>query len=214
MKRRDFLIGAASMLFFPQDAFAKTVVREERTFGRKQPNIVENNLWDETETDFEPTEPYIVDTDLILMEDSMDKREVTNRLIIHHTGNMTDIDMSARDAHLLHKYEFGWAGIGYHYVIRKSGVIEAGRPENMVGAHALSNNMDSIGIVLSGNFNIGEPTDNQMESLINLTSYLAYKYDLDLKEPGVLQGHKDVCDTECPGANMYYRLDSVRSLTV
>ncbi|MBP9550733.1 MAG: hypothetical protein KBE34_02250, partial [Veillonella sp.] len=29
----------------------------------------------------------------------------------------------------------GWAGIGYHFVIRKDGTIERGRPLSVVGAH-------------------------------------------------------------------------------
>jgi hypothetical protein len=31
--------------------------------------------------------------------------------------------MSAEQIHRLHRDSFGWAGIGYHYVIRKDGTI-------------------------------------------------------------------------------------------
>ena len=38
----------------------------------------------------------------------------------------------------------GWKfGIGYHYVIRRNGEIEPGRPEWMVGAHCVNHNSHS-----------------------------------------------------------------------
>lgn len=40
----------------------------------------------------------------------------------------------------------GWKCIGYHYVIRRDGSIERGRPESMVGAHCLNHNQHSIGV--------------------------------------------------------------------
>lgn len=214
MKRRDFLLGAASLLLFPQDVFAKTVVSHERTFGRKKPERIDNNTFKEPHINEPPEMPNVKQTDLILMRNDVSEREATNRIIIHHTGNKTDLDMSAKDAHILHKYTFGWAGVGYHYIIRKDGSIEACRPEHLIGAHALSNNDDSIGIALSGNLNMADPTELQLKSLISLSAYLANKYALDLNEPGVLIGHRDVNKTACPGVNMYYRLDSIRRYAV
>lgn len=210
MKRRDFILGAAGLLLFPADAFAKTVTHTERTFGRRMPKIPEDEIIEKEILYETPIMPKIERSNVILMENDMDERETTNRIIVHHTGNATDKDMSAKEAHLLHKYDFGWAGIGYHYVIRKDGTIEEARPEPFVGAHALSNNYDSIGIALSGNFNLTAPTELQMESLLTLSLYLADKYDLNLKEKGVFQGHKDVNDTSCPGTNLYCRLDYIR----
>lgn len=46
----------------------------------------------------------------------------------------------------------GWAGIGYHFVIRKDGTIERGRPLSVVGAHAQGDNLHTIGICMAGNF--------------------------------------------------------------
>ena len=45
----------------------------------------------------------------------------------------------------------GWKyGCGYHYVIRRDGTIENGRPLEMVGAHCLHHNKHSIGICFEG----------------------------------------------------------------
>jgi hypothetical protein len=45
------------------------------------------------------------------------------------------MDASAEQIHGWHLGN-GWAGIGYHYVIRKDGTIERGRPEWAIGSHA------------------------------------------------------------------------------
>ena len=66
----------------------------------------------------------------------------------------------------------------------------------MIGAHAGPQvNGDSIGICLAGNFMEYGPTSQQIQSLIQLVSYLQELYQVKLK---VLQ-HKDVASTECPG---------------
>lgn len=44
------------------------------------------------------------------------KRDRTDLIVIHHTGNPVDDDLSAEQIHASHQ-EQGWAGIGYHYVI-------------------------------------------------------------------------------------------------
>ena len=59
----------------------------------------------------------------------------------------------------------GGTCIGYHYVIRKDGTVEQGRPHWTVGAHAYMQNSHTIGIHVCGNFEIGEPTSEQIESL-------------------------------------------------
>lgn len=199
-------------MLFPSEVLGKTIMHNERTFGRKPEMVPEpENVKPDI---FEPQvlPPNITYDNHIVIERETDEREKTESIVIHHTGTAVDRDMSAEEAHLLHKYSFGWAGIGYHYLIRKNGRIEMGRPEHLVGAHASGHNKNSVGVALAGNFNLGEPTTMQMESLISLVNYLAEKYDLDLRARGVVVGHRDVNNTACPGANLYSRLEYVRSL--
>ena len=89
-------------------------------------------------------------------------RESTDLIVIHHTGNPYDDDLSAEEIHESHQ-ALGWAGIGYHYVVRKDGTIERGRPEWAIGSHAYGENTHSIGIHLCGNFEEAEPTPEQIE---------------------------------------------------
>ena len=59
-------------------------------------------------------------------------------IVIHHTGQ-ADIDASAEQIHEWHQNQ-GWSGIGYHFVVRKDGAVERGRPIWAVGAHAQGDN--------------------------------------------------------------------------
>ena len=81
---------------------------------------------------------------------SMSYRSKTMRIILHHAAAVT---CSVQDVHRWH-INNGWAGIGYHFFVRKDGSVYRGRPENAVGAHASGSNSDSIGICFEGNFDI------------------------------------------------------------
>lgn len=102
----------------------------------------------------------IIETNLDF--DSLYARECTDMLVIHHTGNSVDDDMSARQIHMSHKNN-GWSGIGYHYVVRKDGSIERGRPHWAVGAHAYGENWHTIGVHVCDNFELVEPSKRQIE---------------------------------------------------
>lgn len=51
-----------------------------------------------------------------------------------------------KDWHLERKFK----DVGYHFFIRKSGVIELGRPLDEPGAHCVGYNKYSVGVCLSG----------------------------------------------------------------
>lgn len=70
-------------------------------------------------------------------------------IVIHCSATRPSLDVRAVDIDSWHKRR-GWSGIGYHYVIRRNGGLEQGRPENEVGAHALNYNKRSIGVCLAG----------------------------------------------------------------
>ena len=133
----------------------------------------------------------IVETN-IQFKGALSHRKTTKRAIIHHSASA---DVSASTIHGWHLGN-GWSGIGYHFIIRKDGTIERGRPEWAIGSHSgPKGNGDSIGIVLTGNFETGEPTAAQMNALVwLLNDYLFVKYG-ELK----VIGHKDVMPTACPG---------------
>ncbi len=75
-------------------------------------------------------------------------REITH-IIMHCTATPATSDIGAADVHRWH-LQRGWAGIGYHFVIRRNGEIEPGREIEKKGAHVAGFNEKSIGISLAG----------------------------------------------------------------
>ena len=160
---------------------------------------------------------YILDTweppirKLFLRFTEYEERPSTEMIVIHHAGFPdADKDSSAEEIHKFHQEVNGWAGIGYHYVIRKDGTIEQGRKPLAVGAHAYQHNKNSVGICVAGNFDIGKPNREQMDSLKLLTAWLCQRYKLNPMKKGVIVGHRNLNDTKCPGDNLYSKLDDIR----
>ncbi|MFR9126619.1 MAG: N-acetylmuramoyl-L-alanine amidase [Acidaminococcus intestini] len=142
----------------------------------------------------------------------LQERSATDLLVIHHTGNPTDDDLSAEEIHESHLAQ-GWAGIGYHFVIRKDGTVEMGRPVDTVGAHAYGYNSRSIGIHVCGNFEVGEPTPEQIESCAILVAWLSEEYGVKVNRSNVV-GHRDLMATACPGDNLYSQLQTIRGKVI
>ena len=134
----------------------------------------------------------------------LSKRAKTNMIVIHHTGQ-ADIDASAEQIHEWHQNQ-GWSGIGYHFVVRKDGTIERGRPVWAIGAHAQGDNAHTVGIHLSGDFSSAQPTAAQIERTAMLIANLCEDYDIPIDRVHIV-GHGELMPTECPGANLQALLD-------
>lgn len=93
----------------------------------------------------------------------------------------------------------GWKnGIGYHYVIRRNGNIEQGRPLEMVGAHCLNHNKHSIGICYEGGLNDkGAPADTRTEAQKRSMRKLLEELKRDYPD-AVIVGHNVFSDKFCP----------------
>ena len=149
----------------------------------------------------------IVETYLDIDHNQLTTRRVTDQIVIHHTGNAVDDDLSAAEIDASHKGQ-GWTCIGYHYVIRKDGTVEQGRPHWTIGAHASGENYHTIGIHICGNFEIGEPTNAQIESTAMLLANLCTDYGLTIDRDHIV-GHRELMSTACPGRNLYEMIDVI-----
>lgn len=149
----------------------------------------------------------INDTGLDIDDDRLVMRQVTDQIVIHHTGNPTDDDLSVVEINASHQAR-GWSCIGYHYVIRKDGTVEIGRPHWTVGAHAYGHNSHAIGVHVCGNFEIGEPTSKQIESLAMLLANLCTDYGLPIDRDTIV-GHRELMATACPGRNLFAQMDTI-----
>lgn len=142
---------------------------------------------------------------------SLVDRSYTDMIVIHHVGEI-DRDVSAEEIHQWHQNQ-GWSGIGYHYVIRKDGTIERGRPRTAIGAHAQGFNSRSIGINIAGDFEQAYPNDEQIESAAKLIAELSDIYGITPTANSVV-GHRDLMATTCPGQNLYDILQTIRGKAI
>lgn len=98
-----------------------------------------------------------------------------------------------------HVEENGWKDVGYHYYVRKDGVIEAGRMENVNGAHCPLNGMNrvSIAICFEGHGDKEPWTDIQSEKGLDLIRNLCWRYKIPASN---VQGHNEHDKGKtCPG---------------
>ena len=122
-------------------------------------------------------------------------------IVIHCSAVRPDQTSSAAQIDTWHRRDNHWKyGIGDHYVIRRNGAIEQGRPEYMVGAHCLHHNAHSIGVCYEGGLDIrGQPDDTRTPAQKAAMRQLLE--DLHRRYPrAVILGHNDLDPTrDCPG---------------
>lgn len=127
----------------------------------------------------------------------MRRPENIKYIIVHCAATKPSQDIGVEEIRRWH-LERGFKDIGYHYVIRRDGSIESGRPEWNVGAHAKGYNASSIGVCLVGGLdNEGRPEPNytpqQWSSLARLVR------DLHNRCPNAdIIGHNNVAAKDCP----------------
>ena len=128
------------------------------------------------------------------------RRTRTELIVLHHSAGSG----SAMDIHTQHLRN-GWVGIGYHYYIRRDGLVCRGRPEDCIGAHAVGCNDRSIGICFEGNFEVEEMGSAQLYAGARLLRHIWARYG----RLGVI-GHREAGATACPGR--LFPLEALRSL--
>jgi len=121
-------------------------------------------------------------------------------LLIHHS--VTKHEATPDDIALLHKAR-GWAGIGYHFVITKDGMVHYVGDISTARAHVLNKNEKFLGIVMVGDFTKHLPSDEQIISAHELCKFFFFQTPSlpTLTGWSQLGGHKDQQATACPGSS-------------
>jgi len=126
-------------------------------------------------------------------------REQVEYLVIHCSATPPDMDIGRKEIDRWHRKK-GWLMVGYHWIIRRNGDLEAGRDEGEPGAHAYGYNSRSIGICMVGGLDgEGSPQDNftpeQWVTLLDLMTRLEAIYPL-----AHIVGHRDLPNVNkaCP----------------
>ena len=135
-------------------------------------------------------------------------RKNTDTLVIHCAATKPSMDIGVDEITQWHK-DRGFDTIGYHYVIRRSGVVEKGREDSLQGAHAVAVNGTSIGVCMVGGVDDSLKWENnfteaQFRSLKSLIILLKNKYPIEK-----VIGHYEVeSKKECPSFNVQEWLDN------
>lgn len=118
-------------------------------------------------------------------------RNIT-KIIVHHSAtDQGDVD-SFRKHHMETK---GWDDVGYHFVIKRDGTLQYGRPLFKQGAHAKGRNWNSIGICLVGKDQFNGQQHLQLKKLIR---DLYMHHDI-----ASIERHHEKCPGEGLGAEWF-----------
>jgi N-acetyl-anhydromuramyl-L-alanine amidase AmpD len=126
-------------------------------------------------------------------------------LVVHCSATPADMDIGVKEIDRWHKAK-GWAGCGYHFVIRRDGTIENGRALHIPGAHVEGYNTKSLGICLVGGLSAdGQSAEDNFTAIQRamLRSKLNYLKAGDYRVSEVM-GHRDFpgVKKDCPSFNV------------
>lgn len=134
-----------------------------------------------------------------------------NRLIVHCSATRPTQDVGVLEIGRWH-VERGFNEIGYHFVIRRDGTLEEGRPVSIQGAHTMGENGDSIGICMVGGISESGSADcnftfNQWAQLNHLLQRLCQEYPIDS-----IHGHRNFSGKACPTFDVkaFFNLEEFR----
>jgi hypothetical protein len=140
------------------------------------------------------------------------------RVTVHHSGGDSFWGSSRGDAaaeirriQRYHQNSKGWADIGYHYIIDRSGIVWQGRRLRYQGAHARgSANYGNVGIVVLGNYLHQELTPAQRQSLEQLVTKICDCFTIP---PERVHTHREILHgkTACPGPVLARCVSEIRS---
>lgn len=121
-----------------------------------------------------------------------------DEIIVHCSATRAGADFTAADIDRWHRAR-GWKCIGYHYVIRLDGRVEAGRAESAAGAHCAGHNARSIGVCYIGGVKADGVTPADTRTAAQRLALTALLRDLRRRYPAArIRGHRDFAAKACP----------------
>lgn len=121
-----------------------------------------------------------------------------NEIIVHCSATREGRDYTVDDIRQWHKQK-GYNDVGYHYIIYRDGSIHEGRDVNVIGAHCVGHNSNSIGVCYIGGCKADgvtaqdTRTAEQKKALLELLKELKNKYP-----QAKIHGHRDFANKACP----------------
>lgn len=102
------------------------------------------------------------------------------------------------------------AGISYTFPITPDGTVYEGHSVDREGAHTRGFNQSHRAICLVGNYEIDDPTDAQLDSIVEL---VRHGHDQGWWPLEITGGHRDMAgaSTACPGSKLHARIGDLRA---
>lgn len=127
-------------------------------------------------------------------------------ITIHCSATHVEQDIDAAEIRRWHLAK-GWRDIGYHWVIKRDGSIETGRPPGQIGAHVRGANQGNLGICLIGGCNPQQQAEDnftlaQRKALFKLINQLQTEYAVD---DAHVKPHHYWANKACPVINLHAR---------
>jgi N-acetylmuramoyl-L-alanine amidase len=144
-------------------------------------------------------------------------RDRTDFIIVHCSATLAKQDIGAKTIHGWHMQRgiYSDRGLtGYHFVIRRSGLVELGRDLQAIGAHALGYNARSVGICMVGGARKIKPGETpEWDDLISDNNFTTPQFDtlarlvtslMDIWPSALVGGHRSF-DTNkgCPAFDVF-----------
>ncbi len=122
-----------------------------------------------------------------------------SEVIVHGSETQSNKNIGSIEINNIHK-KLGHDGIVYHYVIRRDGRLQRGRPADRESEHTSSHNKFSLAVCLVGGINLPtgdvNPLDNRSESAFTREQFTTLERFLEaffMKVPGGLVfGHNEL----------------------
>jgi len=136
-----------------------------------------------------------------------------SRITVHHDGMSPFFSDSKSEA--MQRIESirrahrgrGWADIGYHYAIDRSGQVYECRPMSLQGAHVKFHNEHNIGVLVLGNFMEQRPTPEALSALDRFLVDLMRRHRVPVSR---VFTHQELRATACPGVHLQRAMDDAR----
>jgi len=148
----------------------------------------------------------IEQTSLAELKAELAKTKVTRgirEVVVHHTWSPTAAQYKGKPTwEAIRKYhmgERGWSDIGYHYGVAPDGTVWKLRPVTRSGAHVLSRNQHTVGVVLLGNFDEEDPARYGLSRMVELVRMLVERFKLT---PAGIRFHREFQNKTCPGTRL------------
>ena len=128
------------------------------------------------------------------------KLKAVNYIVIHCSATKEDQDIGVEEIRRWHRQR-GWLDVGYHFVIKRDGERETGRPHDVPGAHARGFNHVSLGICLVGGVESDGKTPEQNFTPQQYKELENLVRDLKAMHPDAeILGHRDLPNVNkaCP----------------